>query len=339
MKLSLNAFLLIFVFSLAAFAQTPTVRERGIELYKQKKYSEAVPVLQSIAKQNKKDAEIWNMLGVAYLNINDFKQSRKALANAVKISPQDSNYRTNLAFANLISNKLKPAAKEIETAIRLNAQNAEAYYIRGNLSLRQGRFEEAIADADRAIKIKPAFSSPYLLKVDGYLYSFGNIVSTSAKPSDKIILLKKAKETLEICRVDCEKNFNLQAQQERLDAIGAFYDYFSRNNKFEAITEAMEFETSPATVEKNVTPIKILAKPRAKYTDSARRADVQGTVRLAVLFSAEGKTKYVMVIRPLSNGLTETAVAAARQIQFQPQLKDGKPVPVVKIVEYTFTLY
>lgn len=334
MKLSLNALILIFVFSLAAFAQAQTYRETAIELYKQKNYSAAAQALETLTKTNKKDAELWNMLGLAYLNLSDFKQSRKALGKAVKINPQNSDYRGNLAFANLADNKLKPAAKEAETAIRLNPQNAEAYYVRGNLNLRQRKFDAAIADADRAIKIKPTFSAPYLLKAEGYLYSFGDELGNGAKPSDRLDLLKNAMETLEGCRKDCEQNFDLNALQETLNAVNAFYTYFTRNRN-----ETLAPATQAPTVAADVTPIKILSKPRANYTNSARSADIQGVVRVAVLFSAEGKTKYVLVVKPLSNGLTEEAVKAARKIEFIPQLKDGKPVSVVKMVEYYFSLY
>lgn len=333
MKLLLNTLVLIFIFSIAASAQTPTARDTAIGLYQQKKYSEAAQALQTLAEANKKDAEIWNLLGLSYLNLNNFKQSRKALGKAVKLNPQSSNYRVNLALVNLASNKLKPAAAEADAAIRLDARNAEAYYIRGSINLRQGKFAGAIADADRAINIKPAFASPYLLKADSYVYSFGEALARGAKPSDRIDFLKKARETLETCLNDCEKNSALQAQQETLAAVNAFYNYFSRN-KDETIAL-----TPSATTDAGITPIKILTKPRADYTDSARRANVQGTVRVAIYFSADGKAKYMMVVKPLSHGLSEEALRAARQITFEPQLKDGKPVSVIKMVEYTFTLY
>ncbi|HEX9959890.1 MAG TPA: TonB family protein [Pyrinomonadaceae bacterium] len=334
MKLLLNTFILIFVLSPAAFAQEQTAREAAIALFKQKNYMAAAQALQTLTKTNKKDAEIWNMLGLAYLSLSDFKQSRQALGNAVKISPQDSTFRTNLAFANLLGNKLKPAAKEAETAIRLNPRNAEAYYLRGNINLRQNKFENAIADADRAIGINPAFASSYLLKANGYLYSFGEALAKGAKPSDRADLLKKASEVLEVCLKDCEKNSDFSLHREALGAAKAFYSYFSANRD-----ETLAPETQTPTVDAGVKPMKILAKPRASYTDSARSAGIQGVVKIAVLFSAEGRTKYVMVVKPLSNGLTEEAIKAARQITFEPQLKDGKPVSVVKTVEYTFTLY
>jgi hypothetical protein len=41
----------------------------------------------------------------------------------------------------------------------------------------------------------------------------------------------------------------------------------------------------------------------------------------------------------LPYGLTEQAIAAARQMKFEPALKNGVPVTSIKTVEFTFTLY
>jgi len=38
-------------------------------------------------------------------------------------------------------------------------------------------------------------------------------------------------------------------------------------------------------------------------------------------------------------GLTEQAIAAARQIKFVPAVKDGRPVSVFMQLEYNFNLY
>jgi outer membrane biosynthesis protein TonB len=46
-----------------------------------------------------------------------------------------------------------------------------------------------------------------------------------------------------------------------------------------------------------------------------------------------------MVVKPLSHGLNEEAVRAARAIKFNPATKDGKPVSVVKQIEYSFSIY
>jgi len=83
----------------------------------------------------------------------------------------------------------------------------------------------------------------------------------------------------------------------------------------------------------------IISKPRANYTDAARQNQIQGKVRLRVTFSASGRIGNVSSINDLPDGLTEQAIAAARQIKFQPEMRNGEPITLIKIVEYNFTIY
>lgn len=85
--------------------------------------------------------------------------------------------------------------------------------------------------------------------------------------------------------------------------------------------------------------LSITSKPRANYTDAARQAQVQGTVTLRVTFNANGTIGSISAVSGLPNGLTEQAIAAARNIRFTPAMQNGVPKTVVKQVQYTFTLY
>jgi TonB family protein len=68
-------------------------------------------------------------------------------------------------------------------------------------------------------------------------------------------------------------------------------------------------------------------------------ASVEGRVLLRVTFDASGEIGAVQVIEGLSHGLTEQAVAAAKQIKFQPKKVNGTPVSSIRNVEYSFTIY
>lgn len=95
----------------------------------------------------------------------------------------------------------------------------------------------------------------------------------------------------------------------------------------------------PAAVAKVTTPYKILAKPKATYTDEARSNSAQGTVRLKVTLLSSGQVGSIVPVSRLPHGLTEKAIAAARQIRFEPKMVNGVPVPVTVTFEYSFTLY
>jgi TonB family protein len=80
-------------------------------------------------------------------------------------------------------------------------------------------------------------------------------------------------------------------------------------------------------------------KEKARYTEIARLNLVQGVVVLNVVLSAEGEVKNIRVLRGLADGLVEKAIAAAQKIRFNPATKDGVPVNVRAILEYSFNLY
>ena len=85
-------------------------------------------------------------------------------------------------------------------------------------------------------------------------------------------------------------------------------------------------------------PLRLIAKPHARYTDSARRNFTTGRVELAVEFGADGKIGFVFPVRTLGDGLTEQCVAAARLIKFTPAIKSGKPVTTVELITYSFDI-
>lgn len=85
--------------------------------------------------------------------------------------------------------------------------------------------------------------------------------------------------------------------------------------------------------------VKIISKPKPPYTDSARQNQVTGVVRLRVTFTANGQIGSVAPVSGLPYGLTEQAIAAAKQIRFEPAKKNGVPQTSVRVIEYSFSIF
>lgn len=94
----------------------------------------------------------------------------------------------------------------------------------------------------------------------------------------------------------------------------------------------------PKVVEPTIVPAQIVSKPRPAYTDEARSRRVEGEVVLEVLFSAEGRSRVLRVVKGLGSGLDEQAVQAAERIVFKPASRDGRPVDFTATVRITFNL-
>ncbi len=86
-------------------------------------------------------------------------------------------------------------------------------------------------------------------------------------------------------------------------------------------------------------PLKIISKPTAKYTDAARQNNFTGRVLLRITFLASGQIGSVTAVSNLPYGLTDQAIAAARQIRFEPAKRDGVPYTITRTFDYGFNLY
>lgn len=87
-----------------------------------------------------------------------------------------------------------------------------------------------------------------------------------------------------------------------------------------------------------ITPPKVVQKVDPKYTDEAKDAKIEGTVRLSVVVGADGLAHQINVVEPLDGGLDLKAVEAVQQWKFTPGTKDGVAVNVRAQIEVNFRL-
>jgi TonB family protein len=100
-------------------------------------------------------------------------------------------------------------------------------------------------------------------------------------------------------------------------------------------------ETLPArepAAGKPDTPVEIVSKPRPAYTEEARRLKIEGEVVLEVVFVSTGQLRVLGVAQALGHGLDEAAIEAARNIEFKPARRDGKPIDHTARLHIVFQL-
>jgi TonB family protein len=79
-------------------------------------------------------------------------------------------------------------------------------------------------------------------------------------------------------------------------------------------------------------------KPEPQYTEDAKIAKIQGSVRLSLVVDEHGQPDDIKVVLSLDPGLDQQAIEAVRQWQFAPATKDGVPVPFPALIEVSFRL-
>ena len=333
MKPAIILYLCFFLVAVGHAQDTPS--HPGVVLYGQGKFADAVRSLETAvkSKEYKSDADIWNYLGLAYFASGDFKKSNKAFEKSVSLNPSSATFRANLADAYLTTGQVKKAFSAAEKSIELDPQNPAGYHVRGIVNLWHNKLEQAAFDADLAIKLDPSNARGYVLKSETLLSKLSNQLAAGRKIKEEIELLKTATEVLEIGAAKANESPHFDRLQRDLESVSIFYKHFTRN------TTPPESTPTAVGPGPSVTPLRILSKKPAAYTDAARSAGIEGVIRLSAIFSASGKIESVLFLKRLGYGLEQNVLAAVREIRFEPKQVDGKPVSTVMTLEYSFDIY
>ena len=92
-----------------------------------------------------------------------------------------------------------------------------------------------------------------------------------------------------------------------------------------------------AAVSAQDSKLKILEQPLPTLPQNHGTLDVQGDVVFTVQFLEFGEVGEIVTVKGLPSGLTEKALAAVRNIKFEPEKKDGKAVTVTKQIQYFYS--
>lgn len=84
---------------------------------------------------------------------------------------------------------------------------------------------------------------------------------------------------------------------------------------------------------------KILSKHEPSYTEPARRHKTKGRVILKMVLRSSGEVTDIVAEEELPDGLTEECIRVAREIKFEPAIKDGVKVSQYLKAEYFFDVY
>lgn len=320
-------------------AETSETTARGLKLYEQGNDKEAIETLRAAVKQQKNDAVAWYYLGAASHRGGKIKDAHKAFEKAIQLRHDLAAAHAGLAYVLFLENNPREAAHEANLALKSDPQNADVHYFVGMLYLNAGAMKEAVSEADAALKLKPDLALAHLLRSEALTGLFGKeypsdlvqAPNTSSKETRPVpyMRLKDAATSLETYLTlrpqDRNQNF-LREHLETLRVYGKRADAAKNKDLFEAGADSA---TKPV----------ILYKERALYTEEARQAKVQGTVKLLAVFTSDAKLEHILAVQWLSGGLTEQAVKAAHKIRFTPATKEGRSVSVIALIEFNFALY
>lgn len=100
------------------------------------------------------------MKGFSFYENGDFAQARKIFEELTQLDANECYYWTALGAVHLAEESLEQAESALNRSLSLNDQELAAYLNRGEVYLRQGRNELAIADFQRAASLDPTNETP-----------------------------------------------------------------------------------------------------------------------------------------------------------------------------------
>ena len=331
MKLS-RSLLLMFVgimFSAQAIGQA-AASARYVQEYNSGNLQNSLTLAREALKAEPSNWHPHYYAGISLLNLGKEKDGVKMLQKAVELNQTSAPARAALAIGYLLRND-KKATEEANAALKIDKKNADANYVLAAMAIRNGSYNVAYDRSISAIAYAPKMSAAYFTKSQALVSSFIKQRGTVLKKESRSEMLNEAATDLEeYLRLE-PKTRNFQFYREYIESLRFFAEYYSRTENKLPDPDASAEKTQP-----NKTPLKILAKRRAQYTDSARNAGIEGTLELLVGFSSDGTIKHVLLIKPLGYGLDEQAVAAAKAMKFEPETENGVPISTVRPVSFGF---
>jgi TonB family protein len=160
------------------------------------------------------------------------------------------------------------------------------------------------------------------------LGGFTNLFRTTRQPEDKRFAIQLYETRLEGTRRHCYKS--------SAKGVGRLVSIQRQTADGEWVAtrpvgpEIYELTTRPAIIH--------APRPDARYSDEALARGTTGTVLLEATLSSSGRVTNIVPRRQLSDELTVQAVMAAEKLQFEPAIKEGRPVSQRIMLEYDFEL-
>jgi TonB family protein len=335
----------------AQVASNEDVLARGKRLLAQGDAAGAAAALKSAAAQRKTDADAWYYLGLALSRADKAKDARKAFEKAAKLRPDDAAARAGIAYTLLLLGKTRDAEREAGRALSLDPKSAEAHYILGVIDLRADRFEQAVSEAEEALRLKRELPAAASLAGEALLDIYSDAservavqypLPADADEAARRPVLEKRDAELESMRA------RLRVAAERLDSLVESQPDGSAKEDSRELADTLKFYARPRSkggtsgvfrAAELTTRAVIQYKPEPSYTEEARRHNTRGVVRLRAVLAADGRVRSIIAIKRLPDGLTEKSVEAARRIRFTPATLDGQRVSQYVVLEYNFNIY
>jgi tetratricopeptide (TPR) repeat protein len=121
---------------------------------------------------------VLNLLGILFMNSNQFSEAAKVLERAVLLQPDDAALHSNLGSALARIGQLPRAIEHMRQAVKIKPDYEDTHNNLGSLLVLTGAADDAIAEFERAIELRPSRADVHI--------NLADILSESGQPGKAI---------------------------------------------------------------------------------------------------------------------------------------------------------
>lgn len=116
-------------------------------------YGTAVGYYRMALKIEPRNAVLYNKLGIAFLQLRNHKEARKAFTRSIKLDPHYVNALNNLGAVDCLDKKYNPAIRYLKQALALDETNASAHLNMAEAWVGLGQMDRAMLEYARALEL------------------------------------------------------------------------------------------------------------------------------------------------------------------------------------------
>lgn len=136
-------------------------------------------------------------------------------------------------------------------------------------------------------------------------------------------------------QIKSQKRIKIMYSKKNKFYIFIFLTFFLLT--FSGIGQAQSYSFKYYTrieVEHAAEPPNIRNVPDLDFPEAAKKNGVEGTLKAKMTLGEDGKTRDIVILEGLPDGVNEAFTRAAEKILFQPARKNGKPAPTTLFMDF-----
>ncbi|HEX8816156.1 MAG TPA: tetratricopeptide repeat protein [Terriglobales bacterium] len=138
-----------------ANATVDELTDRAQQLEGDKAFADAIDYYQAALNKDKRNAGLYNHLGIVYIKIQHYPEAQKAFVHAIKFNPDFADAHNNLGVVRYEDKKYGKAIDEYQKAIQVRPDCASFYSNLGAAFFMKKEWESATQAYSHALQLDP----------------------------------------------------------------------------------------------------------------------------------------------------------------------------------------